>query len=187
MMVSIISLWIPILLSAVIVFLASSFIHMVLRYHRTDFGKVPSEDKVMDALREFDIPPGEYVIPFAGSAKEMGTPEFIEKTTKGPVAFMTVLPSGRPSMAKSLVQWFIYCVIVGIIAAYITGRALEPGAEYLTIFRFAGCTAFVGYAVALWQNSIWYKRSWSTTFKSTFDGLVYALLTAGTFGWLWPA
>ena len=53
-------------------------------------------------------------------------------------------------------------------------------------FRFVGCTAFIGYAVALWQNSIWFKRKWSTTAKNTFDGLVYALLTAGTFGWLWP-
>ena len=185
-MVPIMSLWLPILLSAVIVFVVSSIIHMVLTYHRTDFGKVPAEDEVMDALRKVGIPPGDYVIPCAGSPKEMGTPDFIEKTTKGPVAFMTVMASGPPSMGKSLVQWFVYCIVVGIFAAYIAGRALEPGVHYLAVFRFAGFTAFVGYALALWQNSIWYKRSWSVTLKSTFDGLVYALLTAGTFGWLWP-
>jgi hypothetical protein len=89
-------------------------------------------------------------------------------------------------MGGSLVQWFIYSIVVGIFAAYIAGRALVPGAHYLEVFRFAGCTAFVGYAVALPQNSIWYKRSWSVTLKSVFDGLVYALMTAGTFGWLWP-
>jgi len=186
-MVSIPSLWIPILLSAVIVFVASSIIHMVLRYHRTDFGKVPKEDEVMEGLRKADIPPGEYVIPCAGDMKEMKTPEFIEKATKGPVAFMTVMESGPPAMAKSLVLWFVYCIVVGIFAAYITSRALGPGAPYLSVFRFAGCTAFIGYSLALWQNSIWYKRSWCVTLKSTFDGLVYGLLTAGTFGWLWPA
>jgi hypothetical protein len=180
------SLWLPILLSAVIVFVVSSIIHMLLPYHRSDFGKLPAEDEVMDALRKFDIPPGDYVMPCAGSPKEMGTPEFTEKVTKGPVAFITMLPSGRPSMVKNLVQWFIYCIVVGGFAAYIAGRALEPGAHYLAVFRFAGCTALIGYAVALWQNSIWYKRPWGTTLKSTFDGLVYALLTAGTFGWLWP-
>jgi hypothetical protein len=180
------SLWLPILLSAVIVFIVSSIIHMVLPYHRSDFGKVASEDEVMDALRKFDIAPGEYVIPCAGSPKEMGTPEFIEKAKKGPVAFMTVMPSGIPSMGASLVQWFVYCILVGIVAAYIAGRALEPGAHYLAVFRFAGCTAFAGYALALLQNSIWYKRAWSTTLKSIFDGLVYALCTGGTFGWLWP-
>ncbi len=185
-MVPVLSLWLPILLSAVIVFAASSIIHMLLPYHRKDFGKVPAEDAVMSALRDAGVTPGDYVIPCAGHPKEMKSPEFIEKATKGPVAFMTVMPSGIPGMGKQLVQWFVYCVVVSIFAAYIAGRALGPGADYLAVFRFAGCTAFVGYALALWQNSIWYKRAWSTTLKSTFDGLVYGLLTAGTFGWLWP-
>jgi hypothetical protein len=116
----------------------------------------------------------------------MKDPEFVEKMTRGPVALITVMQSGPPSMGKNLIQWFIYCVIVSVIAAYVAGRALAPGAAYLEVFRFAGCTAFVAYAVALWQNSIWYRRKWSTTIKSNVDGLVYALLTAGVFGWLWP-
>ena len=63
---------------------------------------------------------------------------------------------------------------------------LGPGANYLDAFRFAGATAFIGYTLALWQMSIWYRRAWSMTIKSTFDGLIYSLLTAGAFGWLWP-
>jgi hypothetical protein len=186
-MVSIVSLWLPILLSAVAVFIASSIIHMVLRYHNTDFGKVPDEDGVMEALRKFSIPPGDYVIPCAGNAKNMKSPDFIEKMTKGPVAFVTVMKPGPPSMGKSLMLWFIYSVVVGVIAAYVTSRAVAPGSDYIAVFRFAGCTAFVGYVVALWQDSIWYKRAWSSTIKSSIDGLVYALLTAGVFGWLWPS
>ena len=186
-MVSLMSLWIPILLSAVIVFIVSSVIHMLLPYHRSDFGKVPSEDEVMEALRKFNIPPGDYVLPYAGSPEAMRSAEFTEKRAKGPVAFMTVMKSGPPSMGGSLVQWFIYSIVVGIFAAYIAGRALAPDAHYLAVFRFVGSTAFVGYALALLQNSIWYQRNWSATFKSMFDGLIYALLTAGTFGWLWPA
>ncbi len=186
-MVPVMSLWLPILVSAVFVFIASSIIHMVLKYHNNDFGKVPDEDGVMDSLRKFNIPPGDYVFPYAGSTKAMGTPELIEKCTKGPVAFMTVIENGPQKMGASLVMWFIYSIIVSIIAAYIGGRALAPGANYLDVFRFVGCAAFIGYSLALLQNSIWYKRNWSTTFKSMFDGLVYGLLTAGTFGWLWPA
>jgi hypothetical protein len=186
-MVSLMSLWIPILLSAVIVFIASSLFHTVLPIHRNDFRKVPSEDSVMEALRKFDIPPGDYLVPCAANPKDMKSPEFIDKMTKGPVAFMTVMPSGRPSMGKSLAQWFVYCVIVSIFAAYITGRTLEPGVHYLRVFRVAGCMAFTGYSLALLQDSIWYRRAWSTTFKSVIDGLIYGLLTAGTFGWLWPA
>lgn len=186
-MVPVMSLWLPILLSAVFVFIASSIIHMVLGYHRADFGKVPDEDGVMDALGKFNIPPGDYVIPCAGSTKEMSSPEFIEKCNKGPVAFMTVIENGPPKMGGSLAMWFIYCIVVSIFAAYIGGRALAPGANYLDVFRFVGCTAFIGYTLALLQNSIWYKRNWGATFKSMFDGLIYGLLTAGTFGWLWPA
>jgi hypothetical protein len=77
-------------------------------------------------------------------------------------------------------------LVVNVFAAYVTGRALGPGAEYLEVFRFVGATTFAGYALALWQNSIWYSKAWGTTLRSTVDGLVYALLSAGVFGWLWP-
>ncbi len=186
-MVPILSLWLPIILSAIIVFVVSSIIHMLLKYHRSDFLKVPSQDGVMEALRKFDIPPGDYMFPCGEGLKDMRNPEFIEKMNKGPVGTMTVMKSGPPSMGVSLAQWFIYCVIVGIFAAYVAGRALGPGAQYLAAFRFAGVTAFVGYSLALMQNSIWYKRKWGTTIKSMFDGLIYGLLTGGVFGWLWPA
>ncbi len=186
-MVPLTALWLPILLSAVIVFIVSSIIHMVLPYHRTDFNKLPAEDEVMTALRKFNIPPGDYITPCAGSPKAMGDPKFIEKYTKGPVVFMTVVKSGGPpSMGASLAMWFAYSVLISFVAAYVAGRALGPEAHYLEVFRFVGCTAFTGYSLGLLQNSIWYKRNWSTTLKSVFDGLVYASVTAGTFGWLWP-
>ena len=105
----------------------------------------------------------------------------------GPMAFMTVMPNGAPKMGGQLLQWFVYSAIVGVFAAYIAGHALGPGAHYLAVFRFVGATAFMCYTVAGWQASIWYRREWSTTLKNTFDGLVYACLTAGVFGWLWPA
>jgi hypothetical protein len=185
-MVQIASLWLPILLSAVIVFVVSSIIHMVLGYHRTDFKKVPDEDGVMDALRKFDVPPGDYAVPCPGGPEGMRSPEFIEKMKKGPVALITMVESGGPSMGKNLILWFLYSIVVGVFAAYIAGRALKPPVHYLEVFRYVGTTAFAGYSLALLQNSIWLKRAWSTTLKSMFDGLVYALLTAGTFGWLWP-
>ncbi len=185
-MVPVLSLWVPILLSAVIVFAASSIIHMVLPFHQSDYRKLPDEDGTMDVLRKLGLPPGDYHFPCPGSPKELKDPAFLQKMTKGPVGFMTILPSGPPAMGRNLAQWFVYCVVVGVFAAYVAGRALSPGAHYLKVFRFAGVTAFTGYALALWQNTIWYRRTWTTTLKSTLDGLVYGLLTAGTFGWLWP-
>ena len=184
-MVALASLWAPILVSSVIVFVASSVVHLVLPYHRSDYGKVPSEDAVMDALRRFNIASGDYMIPCAGSSNAMKSPEFKEKVKRGPVALLTVMPGGF-GMGKRLAQWFVYLIVVGIFAGYVAGRALGPQAPYLSVFRFVGAVAFAGYGLALWQNSIWYSRSWATTCKSNVDALIYALLTAGTFGWLWP-
>lgn len=188
-MVGIFALGLPIIVAAILVFIASSVIHMFLPYHRNDFGQVPREDEVMDALRRVDIPPGDYVIPYAGGDPEvMKSEEFRAKAERGPVAFLTVLPKGDPTaMGAQLTQWFLFCLLVSVFAAYIAGRALAPGAEYLRVFQLTGAAAFTGYALALFQGSIWYGRGWSTTLKNVFDGFVYALLTAGAFGWLWPA
>ena len=179
-------LWLPILVSAVASFLMSCIIHMALPWHNSDMRKVPREDEVMDALRPFAIPPGDYGMPRPASMKEMRSPEYIEKFKKGPVMTFTVAKSGSTSMTKSLVLWFLYLIVIAVFAAYIAGRALGAGAEFRQIFRFAGATAFIAYAVGLWQMSIWYNRSWVTTLKATVDGLVYALIMAAIFGWLWP-
>lgn len=185
-MVPLSSLILPIVVSAVIVFVVSSIIHMVLPYHRTDFQKLPKEDEVQDALRRFSIPAADYILPCPEGPAGMSKPDFVAKRNKGPVVFMTVLPGGPVSMTQSLVLWFIYSLVVGLFAGYIASRALSPGVHYLEVFRFVGASAFMGYALALLQNSIWFHRNWGFTLKSMFDGLVYALLTAGTFGWLWP-
>ena len=180
------SLWLPILLSAVFVFIASSIIHMATPFHKNDLRKFPNEDAVRNALRPLNLQPGDYGIPKPDSMKEMGSPEFQEKFKAGPVAFITVRPSGQMSMTGSLIQWFIYSLIVSLFAGYMTGVALAPGAEYLKVFQISGTVAFTGYALSLPQFSIWWGRSWATTLRSMTDGLLYGLLTAGTFGWLWP-
>ncbi len=188
MIIPITTLWLPILIGAVLVFVSSSVIHMFLPYHRNDFGKVPDEDRVMDALRPFNIPPGDYVIPHAGGPEAMRSEEFRAKIEKGPLGVVTIMPPGSfGNMGAQLVQWFAYSLLVGVVAAYVAGRTLAPGADYLAVFRLTGTVAFASYAMALMQRPIWYKSSWSATLKSMFDGLVYAALTAGAFGWLWPA
>jgi hypothetical protein len=179
-------LWLPILLSSVIVFVVSSLIHMVLPWHKSDYPKMPNEDKAMEALRPLAIPPGDYMVPRPSSREEMRSPDFLEKLNKGPVMVLTVMPNGPWSMGRNLILWFFYLVVVSLFSAYVAGRALPAGATFLHVFRFAGTAAFLGYSLALWQMWIWYRRSWSITLKATVDGLMYALLTAATFGWLWP-
>jgi hypothetical protein len=183
-MVSLASLWLPILLSAAAVFFVSSIIHMLLPYHRHDFGPLPDEDAVANTLR--NAGPGDYLIPYASSNAERNAPAYKEKWKSGPISFISILPPGQ-GMGKQLGTWFAFAIVVSIFAAYVAGRALDSGAEYLEVFRFAGVTGFLGYGMALVHDSIWYGRKWSTTLKYLFDALLYGLVTAGMFGWLWPA
>lgn len=180
------TLWLPILLSSVGVFILSSIIHTLLPWHKNDYPRVPNEDKAREALGSLGLPPGEYLVPRPKTNEEMRSPEFAQKMKEGPVVLLTVRPNGMIAMAPRLIQWFLYTIIVGVLVAYISGRALSAGAMYLQVFRFAGATGFIAYTVAQWEMPIWWWRSWSMTIKATIDGLIYALVTAGIFGWLWP-
>jgi hypothetical protein len=184
-MVPLTALWLPILLAAVIVFVASSILHMVLPYHRSDYQRLPDEDKLTAALRAAGLTRGLYIFPYC-THKEMKSPAMIEKYKQGPVGMMTVFPSGPPVMPKFLAMWFVYCLLIGFFVAYLTGHTVAPGARYLAVFRVAGTAAFLGYGLGHLSNGIWAGQPWGVTIKHVIDGLVYGLLTAGTFGWLWP-
>ncbi len=179
-------LWLPILLSAVFVFIASSIIHMATPWHKGDVGKMKNEDAVLDAIRSHGVPPGAYMFPCAESMSAMGSPEMQEKLKRGPVGYLTVLPPGGFNLGASLAGWFVYTLIVGCLVAYVGWYSLGASSDYLHVFRVAGSAAVLGYCVGYFQESIWKGQSWGTTGKFIIDGVVYALLTAGTFGWLWP-
>jgi hypothetical protein len=184
-MVSLVSLWLPILLSAVLVFISSSLLHMVLKYHRTDWTKLPSEDAVMDVLRP--VPPGDYMMPYSSGPEMMKDPAFMEKMKRGPMAVLTIMGGDMmTSFRKALAGWFVYALVVSVFVAHIAGGTLRSGTDYKRVFHVVGIVAFLGYGLALAQVSIWYGRKWSTTVKSLVDALIYGMLTAGVFGWLWP-
>jgi hypothetical protein len=185
-MINLASLWLPIVLSAVIVFIASSVIHMTPLWHKNDYPKMPKEAEVLDTLRPFAIPSGDYFIPRAAGMQEMRTAEFKEKLNRGPVAVLTVFPNGPIDMTRNLIQWFLFLIVVGVFVALVTAHTVPFGTPYRHVFKVVGTIAFMGYALALCELSIWYRRAWSLTLKSALDGAIYAALTAGTFGWLWP-
>ncbi len=177
--------WLPILVSAAIVFVASFIMHMVLPYHRGDYSQLPEEDKILATLRTAALKRGLYIFPFC-THKDMKSPALIEKQKQGPVGFMTIVPSGPPAMPKFLIQWFVYCLLIGFFVAYLAAHTVAPGAQYLAVFRVVGTAAFLAYGLGHVSNGIWKGQTWSSTIKEVIDGLVYGLLTAGTFGWLWP-
>jgi len=186
--VSIGSLWLPIVVSAVIVFVASSIVWMVLPHHRNDWVKLPDEEGIMAAMRKAGVQPGQYAFPnCAGDMKELKNPAYMAKLNQGPVGFLMVAPNGAKHMGSALGQWFVYTLVIGVFVAYVTGRVLKPGSEYLSVFRVAGTVAILCYTCALIPNSIWKSYAWSKTFKEIVDGAVYGLLTAGTFAAFWPS
>ncbi len=185
-MVGLVSLWLPIVLSAVLVFVASSLIWNVLGYHRSDFKGMRDEAALLDAMRKQGLSPGQYVFPHAADRKQMHNPEMLKKYEEGPIGLLILWPPGAPKVGGRLVRWFVYLLALSTFVAYLAGRTLSPGTAYLAVFRVAGTAAILGYVGALVPNSIWWGRSWATTLKEIADGVVYGLLTAGVFGWLWP-
>ena len=181
------ALWLPIVLSAVLVFVVSSIIHMVLKYHNRDYHKLPNEDAVRAALRAGNLEPRQYVIPYCSDMKEMASPEMQQKYVEGPVGVLHLRRPGLPTMGPMLLQWFLFLLVVSFFVAYIASHSgLAPGAHYLDVFRIVGAAGFLAYSAGQVPAAIWMGKPWSATWKDVFDGLVYGLVTAGTFGWLWP-
>jgi len=180
------ALWPAVLLGAVFVFVASSIIHMGPFWHRNDFPQLPDESKARAAIGALGVPPGDYMLPRCKTQAEMRSPEFMQKMAEGPVWIITVRPNGVTGMGKPLFLWFLYIVLIALFAGYIAAIALPPGGHYLSVFRFVGTSAFMAFSLGLLHDSIWYARQWSTTLKLMLDGLIYSLVLAGTFGWLWP-
>lgn len=180
-------LWLPILLAAVFVFIVSSVVHMCLPIHKGDYKKLANESDVLAAMRKAGVTPGEFMFPYPASMKDMGSPEMLAKYKQGPVGFLTLLPSGTPAMGKNLLQWFLWCIVVGVFVAYIGGLSLARGADSSAVFRLTGAVAMLGYGFSNVTASIWKGCSWVITAKFVFDGALYALATAAAFVWCWPA
>ncbi len=179
-------LWLPILLSAACVFVASSLIHMVLKWHASDYNALANEDEVRAAIRKANPAPGQYVLPHCADMKDMAKPDMLAKYTEGPVAMLMVNPNGPPAMGVALGKWFAYTVLVAFMAAYLAGRTLGPGTHYLQVFRVVGAVSFLAYGFGSIQMAIWMGKPWRSAAKDLADALIYGLLSAGIFGALWP-
>lgn len=180
------SLWLPVLVSAVVVFFLSSLAHMVLKHHRADYKPFPREDGLAAALRPIP-PPGVYMLPHCGDSSAMKDPKFLKRYEEGPNALVTVLRNGPPAMGKLLLQWFALCVLISFIVAYIARHTLLPGAPGMLVMQITGAVAFAGYGLGYVQDGIWKGIPWANALRGMADAVVYALATGLCFRLLWPA
>lgn len=179
---SIMTLWQPILGAAVLTFIAGSVIWMAMPWHKKDWSRTADEEAVGNALR--GLPPGQYNIPHCDDPSEFNSPEMVQKCKDGPIAFITVLPSGAPNMTPQLIMMFGYNLFIAILCAYFVSRTAPVDADYMDIFRISSAVAFIAYGVAYVQESVWFGRPWSSTMKTFLDAAIYAGVTGGVFGWL---
>jgi hypothetical protein len=180
------ALWLPIVLSAVLVFVLSAVIHMLLKYHNRDYWKLSNEDAVRAAVRAGNPAPGQYVIPYCPDMKDMGTPEMQQKFTEGPVGLLYLRRPGVVSMGPTLLRWFLFNLTVSFFVAYLAAHSVSPGADYMHVFRVVGVAGFLAYGLGQIPAAIWMGKPWKVAAKEAFDGLLYGLVMGGTFGWLWP-
>jgi len=179
---SIMTLWQPILLSAVLTFVAGAVIWMVMPWHKNDWSKVADEEGARNALG--GLAPGQYNLPHCADQAALKDPDMQQKFADGPLAFITIVSPGVPVMGPKLGLMFACNVLVAIVCAYFVSRTAAPDADYLAIFRISGAVAFVAYGMAYVQDSVWFGRPWSATIKTFLDALIYSLLVGGAFGWL---
>src|SRR3954470_13558027 len=169
-MVTLGALWLPVVLSAVLVFITSSIIHMLLKYHNKDYKQIPNEDAVRAAIRAGSPPPAQYIIPYCSDMKDMEKPEMQQKYAEGPVAVLNLMRPGRPGMGPMLGKWFIFILLVSFFIAYVAAHAISPGASYLHVFRIVGATGFLAYGMGQVPAAIWWGKPWSVTMKDLLDG-----------------
>ena len=184
---SLLQLWLPIVLGTALAWIASGLIHMLIKYHNSDYGQLSNEDEVSTALRNGSPAVGFYSLPHCVDMADMQKESVQQRFAQGPVAFVTIFPNGMPNMGKLMVQQICFFLVGCFLIAYSATLVLAPGAEYLTVFRFVASVGFLAFGWAQIPMSIWYGHLWSTTAKYMLDALIYGLVIAGSFAWLWPA
>lgn len=180
------SLWLPVLVSGLVVWIASAIVWMVLPHHRSDFKSLKDEPSVADALRKQGLAPGHYRVPYCSDMKTMKDPAFLKKLEDGPVALIVLTKPGPPAMGKSLVLYLGFNVLLSFVVAYIARHTLQASSSGAEVFRLTGTVAIASYSFGVIPESIWMGRPWPNTIKSVIDAVAYGVLTGAVFMLLWP-
>jgi hypothetical protein len=185
-MVSLAALWLPIIVSALLVFVASTLVHMVLKYHQSDYTKLSNEDAVRAAILSGKPEPRQYVVPYASGPEEMKTPEWQKKYADGPNVVLNIKAPGPLSMGSSMTQWFVFILIVSALVAYVASGSILWGAPFRHVFRVVGMVAFLAYGAGQIPGAVWMGKPWSIAIKELIDAVIYGAVTAAAFAWAWP-
>ena len=186
MSVTLLQLWLPIILGGLFSWIASAIIHTVIKYHNADYKKLSNEDQVAAAFRQSQPKPGLYHMPHCIDMKEMQNESMQEKLKSGPIAMISVFENGLPKMGKLLIQQILFFIVACIMIAYIATLTLNSSSDFMSIFRILMIVGFLTFGYGIIPHSIWLGQPWANCIRYLFDALIYAVIIAATFAWLWP-
>jgi hypothetical protein len=185
------SLWLPIVLSAVAVWIVSTVFGLPFLHHKNDWIGMGLSDE--DALMEFlrtrggGIKPGNYLFPDFRTREAMESERVKNALERGPVGHLSVWqpPLG---MGGKLAGTLIVYLVVSTLIAYLASITLPRTAEtdFARVFRVVGTAGILAYSFAFIPNAIWFGAYMRTIVASIFDGVVFALITGAIFAWRWP-
>lgn len=173
-------LWLPIVVSAFLVWVTSFITHVLLPHHKSEWKGLPNEDDFSNLMRS--TPAGKYMFPF-GSMNDMKEAAFQEKMNRGPNGLL-ILWDGPVSMGRNLGLTLLFYLVVGVFVAYLGFHAIEPTDDYLARFRLCGTAALLAHGFGWISFFIWFR--YGNFWPNFLDAVLYAGVTAGTFAWLWP-
>ncbi len=185
MLTALLSLWLPILVSAVVVWIASAIIWMAMPHHKRDRINLPDQEAMIQFVRSHNIPPGNYVFPYCGDAAQRNSPAMKEAIERGPIGTLSLWPTPMKMGPKMLATFLVY-LAVSIFLAYLASITIEPHANHMRVFRIVGTGGILAYCFAFIPNAVWFGGYLRTIVACIIDGIFYGLITAAIFAWLWP-
>ncbi|MBS0264323.1 MAG: hypothetical protein JSS02_20460, partial [Planctomycetes bacterium] len=175
------SLALPIVLSAIALFFTSFLSWMILELHKHDWKKLDKEDAFLAGAAQCELTPGNYMFPGCSSHAEARSEEFQKKYAAGPRGCLTVLPV--TNMGKNLGLTFLYFLVVSTLLGYLGTIAFQPGAKFLEVFRLFSTAALLTFLSGIIQHSIWFRVR---VVGHIIESVLYAAVTATIFASLWP-
>jgi hypothetical protein len=177
------SLWLPVVLSAAAVWMWSFLSWAAMDLHGRDWLRAPDEDALMSAIRQLSIKPGAYMFPKATHAQAKD-PAVQEKFRVGPMGTLVVF--GPVSMPANMLATLAINLLASVLIAYAGSAALPPGASFGQVLQVLGTVGVLTYAFAPLPEKIWFQGRTHSKIMCVVDGLVQGLATGAIFAALWP-
>jgi hypothetical protein len=178
-------LWLPILVSAAAVWMASALAWMALPHHKKDWKGLPDEAAFFRAFDGLNIPQGNYGFPHCGDKSRMKDPEVKRRMEAGQMGILSVF--GKMNMGKNMVITFVVYLAISVFVAYIGAAAVKRGAGFSEAFRVLGTAGVLAYAFGHIPNGVWFGHYPRAILMCVLDGVVYGLITGAVFAAMWPA